>query len=87
MQSLNLNASSALYPQQNSFSTYSQPYQLAQNTNPNMASDVASNNIDYSLYGNGFTKEFINEMLNNKEYQRALQEYAIPNEGGYVNDP
>ncbi len=33
MQSLNLNASSALYPQQNSFSTYSQPYQLAQNTN------------------------------------------------------
>ena len=67
-----LNASSALYPQQNSFST---------------ASDVASNNIDYSLYGNGFTKEFINEMLNNKEYQRALQEYAIPNEGGYVNDP
>ena len=38
MQSLNLNASSALYPQQNSFSTYSQPYYsqpyyLAQNTN------------------------------------------------------
>ena len=87
MQSLNLNASSALYPQQNSFSTYSQPYQLAQNSLPNSGSDVASNNIDYSLYGNGFTKEFINEMVNNKEYQRALQEYAIPNEGGYVNDP
>ena len=83
MQSLNLNVSSALYPQQNSFSTYSQPYQLAQNSLPNSGSDVASNNIDYSLYGNGFTKEFINEMLNNKEYQR----YAIPNEGGYVNDP
>ena len=40
MQGLNLNASAALYPQQNSFSTYSQPYQLAQNTNPNTASDV-----------------------------------------------
>ena len=40
MQSLNLNASSALYPQQNSFSTYSQPYQLAQNSLPNSGSDV-----------------------------------------------
>ena len=34
MRSLNLNASSALYPQQNSFNTYSQPYQLAQNSLP-----------------------------------------------------
>ena len=40
MQSLNLNASSALYPQQNSFSTYSQPYQLAQNSLPNSRIDV-----------------------------------------------
>ena len=87
MQSLNLNASSALYPQQNSFNTYSQPYQLAQNSLPNSGSDAASSNIDYSLYGNDFSKEFIDEMVNNKEYQRALQEYAIPNEGGYVNDP
>ena len=86
-QGLTLNANAALYPQQNSFNTYSQPYRLAQNTNPNTASDVASSNIDYSLYGNDFRKEFIDEMVNNKEYQRALQEYAIPNEGGYVNDP
>lgn len=43
--------------------------------------------INYSLYGEGFSKEFIDEMVNNKEYQRALQEYAIPNEGGYVNHP
>ena len=41
MQNLNLNVSSALYPQQNSFSTYSQPYQLAQNSLPNSGSDVA----------------------------------------------
>ena len=40
MQGLNLDASAALYPQQNSFTTYSQSYQLAQNTNPNTASDV-----------------------------------------------
>ena len=42
MQSLNLNASSALYPQQNSFNTYSQPYQLAQNSLPNSGSDVGN---------------------------------------------
>ena len=40
MQSLNLNASSALYPQQNSFNSYSQPYQLAQNTTPNSVSEL-----------------------------------------------
>ena len=40
MQGLNLDASAALYPQQNSFNTYSQPYQLAQNTNLNTGSDV-----------------------------------------------
>ena len=48
MQSLNLNASSALYPQQNSFSTYSQPYQLAQNSLPNSRSDVVKPK-DYKL--------------------------------------
>ena len=42
MQSLTLNANAALYPQQNSFNTYSQPYRLAQNTNPNTASDVGN---------------------------------------------
>lgn len=42
--------------------------------------------IDYSLYGDGFSEEFINQMLNDKDYQRALIEYAIPNEGGYVNN-
>jgi hypothetical protein len=41
---------------------------------------------DYLLYGDDFSKEFIDEMLNDKEYQRALKEYAIPNEGGYIND-
>ena len=44
----NLNASSTLYPQQNSFSTYSQPYQLAQNFLPNSRSDVVKPK-DYKL--------------------------------------
>ena len=48
MQSLNLNASSALYPQQNSFSTYYQPYQFAQNSLPNSGSDVVKPR-DYKL--------------------------------------
>ena len=41
-QGLNLGASAALYPQQNSFNTYSQPYQLAQNSLPNTGSDVGN---------------------------------------------
>ena len=41
--------------------------------------------VNYELYGQDFGKDFINEMLNNKTYQKALKEYAIPNEGGYVN--
>ena len=46
----------------------------------------ATKPIDYSLYGDGFSKEFIDRMENDAEFQRALKEYAIPNEGGYVND-
>ena len=44
-----------------------------------------SQDVNYDLYGQGFDKKFIDEMLQNKTYQRALTEYAIPNEGGYVN--
>ena len=39
---LNLNANSVLFPQQNSFSSSSRPYQLAQNSLPNSASDVGN---------------------------------------------
>ncbi len=72
---------------QNSFNSYSQPYHLAQNFNPNTASDVASNNIDYSLYGNDFRKEFIDEMLNDKRFQNIMNNRVRINEGGYVNHP
>ncbi len=76
----NQDISSALYP--NQIGNDAASYKLAQNNQDNTL-----NKTDYSLYGDGFSKEFINEMINNEEYQRALQEYAIPNEGGYVNNP
>ena len=62
-------------------------YKIAQNSKGNIANNAKANQTDYSLYGNDFSKEFIDKMTNDKEYQRALKEYAIPNEGGYVNDP
>ena len=42
--------------------------------------------IDYSKYGNGFSKEFVNQMLVDNEFNKILEEYLIPNEGGYNND-
>lgn len=64
-----------------------QGMQYAQNVLPNVLSDgLINNNVDYSLYGTDFDQEFIDNMLQDKDYQRALQEYAIPNEGGYVNN-
>ena len=48
---------------------------------------VNNKQIDYSLYGADFTKEFIDKMENDAEFQKILNEYIIPNEGGYNNDP
>ena len=60
----------------------------AANDKANTASDANKiKKIDYSLYGEGFTKEFIDEMENDEEFKKALQEYVIPNEKGYVNNP
>ena len=52
---------------------------------PTQSNDIQS--IDYSRYGEGFSKEFIDKMLNDTEFQNILNEYIIPNEGGYNNDP
>ena len=60
----------------------SQGTQYAKNDKVNHASDAT---VDYAKYGEGFSKEFIDEMLNDEIFQRALREYAIPNEGGYIN--
>ncbi len=68
-----------------------QSSQYAQIVTPNKVTDGNnSKSVDYTLYGDGFSQEFIDQMLNDNDYQRALQEYAIPNEGGYIknkNDP
>ena len=61
--------------------------QYAENDKAEIKSDVAkSKKIDYSLYGKGFSKEFIDQMENDEEFQKILNEYIIPNEGGYNND-
>ena len=45
-----------------------------------------NNEINYSLYGEDLDKNFINELVNDKEFNAILNNYIIPNEGGYVND-
>ena len=62
-------------------------YKVAQNNKWNIANDAKTNNINYSLYGNGFSKEFIDEMVNDKEFNQILNEYIIPNEGGLSDKP
>ena len=42
--------------------------------------------IDYSKYGKGFTKEFIDELVSDNEFNNIIIEYLAPNEGGYNND-
>ena len=74
---------------ENGRKSLTQDNKIVPNTKGNITENAKAkaNNIDYSLYGDGFSKEFIDEMLSNEDYQRALKEYAIPNEGGYVNNP
>jgi hypothetical protein len=61
--------------------------QYAENDKVDVKSDATKiKKIDYSLYGEGFSKEFIDKMENDKEFQKILNEYIIPNEGGYNND-
>ena len=61
--------------------------QYAENDKVDVKSDATKlKKIDYSLYGEGFSKEFIDKMENDKEFQKILNEYIIPNEGGYNKD-
>ena len=65
-------------------------YKVAQNNLSNIGKNVGINTlnkIDYSLYGDGFSKEFINQMINDKEFNQILNEYIIPNEGGLSDKP
>ena len=42
--------------------------------------------VDYSLYGSDFSKEYIDNMLQDSRFQRAMKRTRV-NEGGYVNHP
>lgn len=44
------------------------------------------NTVDYSLYGNDFSKEYIDKMLADSNFQQALKRTKY-NEGEYVNHP
>ena len=46
-----------------------------------------SKSIDYSLYGDGFSKEFIDRMLNDLRFQQIMRNRTQRNEGGYSNHP
>ena len=58
----------------------------AQNYNTMYRNYLHSKPIDYSLYGDGFSKEYIDQMNKDNRFQNALK-YVIPHEGGYVNHP
>jgi lysozyme family protein len=61
--------------------------QYAENDKADVKSDATKpKKIDYSLYGEGFSKEFIDKMENDKRFQRVL-ELTKTNEGGYANHP
>ena len=71
-------------------------YKIADNAYAGIKSDAKYSNeqkddeeekelkIDYSKYGKGFSREFIDKMLNDKIFQKALVRTKL-NEGGYVN--
>ena len=94
MQGLNLDASAALYPQQNSFSTYSQPYQLTQNANPNMASDVGNivkpkiifDDVYYSELGEDGNVVYYGTNKHEGGYSDRLNDLGGPTNYGVTQD-
>lgn len=85
MTNIENNITNVLNPLNNNLN---QGVQYAQNTLPNIVNDVnqTSKMIDYSLYGNDFSKEFIDNMLGDTRFQHAMQRTKF-NEGGFANHP
>lgn len=52
-----------------------------------LSQSVTQTQVDYSKYGDGFSRQMIDEMLNDNRFQKAMRDYVIPNEGGYINHP
>ena len=62
--------------------------QYAQILTPSTTTDANNSQpIDYSLYGDGFSKEFIDRMLNDLRFQQSMRNRTQRNEGGYSNHP
>ena len=72
--------------QQEQTSDLEEATQLAQN-NTQMSDGNSLSSTNYSLYGNDFTPEFIDNMLNDTRFQNIMAKRTSQNEGGYVNHP
>lgn len=73
----------------NDLRIHNTPKQYASNEYAGTKSDADKKEeakIDYSKYGNGFTKGFIDELVSDVEFNSIINEYLAPNEGGYNND-
>ena len=65
-----------------------QGIQYAQNNQAGTLTDANNAKpIDYSLYGEDFSKEFIDKMLNDTRFQQIMKNRTQINEGGYSNHP
>ena len=65
-----------------------QGVQYAQNNVANITTDANyTQPVDYSLYGDDFSKEFIDQMLNDLRFQQVMMNRTQENEGGYSNHP
>ncbi len=62
--------------------------QYAKMATPNTATGADDNRaVDYTLYGDGFSQEFIDQMLGDSRFQKIMKSRTQGNEGGYSNHP
>ena len=61
--------------------------QYAQAAPQNMGTDASdSQSVDYTLYGDGFSREFIDQMLNDQRFQQIMKNRTQENEGEYSHN-
>ena len=61
--------------------------QYAQMTPSNVATDANTvPSVNYSLYGDDFSHEFIEQMLDDQRFQQIMRNRTQGNEGGYGNN-
>ena len=64
-----------------------QGIQYAQMVKPNIVTDANNSHpVDYSLYGDDFSREFIDQMLGDARFQQIMRYRTQGNEGGYSNN-